>query len=692
MKTDYNKQKNKSYPAYRDSGVEWLGKIPEHWRATRLKYRIELIESGKRDLVEYSDILSIGGEHIGTNYRLNLKNLKYVSEDFYNKNKKGRIQKRDILIVKDGATIGKTAYIDFQLKQKMLLNEHVYRVVAHKYIYYFILSSFFQSKIWSENNSSAQEGLNLSTIKNISILKPLSEEQKTIANFLDKETSCIDSLIQKKERQIELLKEKRLALITQAVTKGLNPNVKMKDSGIEWLGKIPEHWVVKKLKYITNPNPSNIDKKSKEGEKEVFLCNYVDVYKNEYIDSTLYFMKATATTDQLSKFILKKGDVIVTKDSEARNDIAVPALVIENFNNVVCGYHLTHIKPKKVFGNYLFRCFQSKWLQSYFEVSANGITRYGISVDKFNSAFILMPTEKEQKNISNFLDKETSQIDSLIEKIKKSINFLKEYRSALITSAVTGKIDVRKSQTKNENIVLFQKSKSLKTIEIKEPVFVAKANLNKRYSKSIQEKNPVLTARKVSQKTENSLFKKTVLGAKIVSQLKDNPHFGRTKFMKTLYLCEAHLQIPLKGAYKRSAAGPLDNTIYKMEGIMKKNNWFEPVQKGSMYKYKALKNSESYKPYFDKYWGNYREKLNQFLSFFEKFTTEQSEIIDTIYAVWNDYLIEGKTPSDNEIVDEVKNNWHKSKKRFSSEKLKKAIQWMRDQKLIPRGYGSKTNR
>ena len=229
-----------------------------------------------------------------------------MSEDFYSKNKKGRIQKGDILIVKDGATIGKTAYIDSQLKQKMLLNEHVYRVVAHKYIYYFILSSFFQSKIWAEDNSSAQEGLNLSTIKNIPLLKPLSEEQRFIADFLDKKTSHIASLIQKKEQQIELLKEKRLALITQAVTKGLNPSVKMKDSGIEWLGKIPEHWEIKKLKYITNPNPSNIDKKSREGEKEVFLCNYVDVYKNEHIDSTIHFMKATATIDQVSKFILKK--------------------------------------------------------------------------------------------------------------------------------------------------------------------------------------------------------------------------------------------------------------------------------------------------------------------------------------------------------------------------------------------------
>ena len=111
---------------------------------------------------------------------------------------------------------------------------------------------------------------------------------------------------------------------------------------------------------------------------------------------------------------------------------------------------------------------------------------------------------------------------------------------------------------------------------------------------------------------------------------------------------------------------------------------------GSMHKYKSLENSKGYKSYFDKYWGGYTEQLNQFLSLSKKFTTEQSEIIDTIYAVWNDFLIEGKTPSDDEIVDEVKNNWHERKKRFSDERLKKAIQWMKKQNLVPQGYGSKT--
>ena len=160
--------------------------------------------------------------------------------------------------------------------------------------------------------------------------------------------------------------------------------------------------------------------------------------------------------------------------------------------------------------------------------------------------------------------------------------------------------------------------------------------------------------------------------------------------MKTLYLCEAHLQIPLKGEYKRKAAGPLDSTIYKMEGIMQKNHWFKVVKTGNMFKYKPLKNPNGHKPYFDKYWKDYTEELNKLLSLVKRFTTEQSEIVDTIYAVWNDFLLEGKQPSESEIIYEVKNNWHKSKKRFSDSQLQIAIDWMKKEKLVPKGYGPKT--
>jgi len=212
---------------------------------------------------------------------------------------------------------------------------------------------------------------------------------------------------------------------------------KYKDSGIEWVGEIPEHWRIIKLKYLANANPSNIDKKSNNDEDEIFLCNYVDVYNNEFITSDLNFMKATANKNQIAKFILEKGDVIATKDSETPDDIANPALVVEDFENVVCGYHLTHIKPKDIYGEYLFRQFQSTFLQAYFEVSANGVTRYGLGVDKFNSVLILVPNHDEQTAITNYLDRKTAEIDDLIAQKEQLLALYEEEKTAIINQAVT---------------------------------------------------------------------------------------------------------------------------------------------------------------------------------------------------------------------------------------------------------------
>jgi len=212
---------------------------------------------------------------------------------------------------------------------------------------------------------------------------------------------------------------------------------KYKDSGVEWIGEIPEGWEVKRLKYVADANPSNIDKKNKEGEEIVYLCNYVDVYKNEFITSDLPFMKATAKKEQIVKFRLNKGDVIATKDSESPDDIGVPALVITDFSNVVCGYHLIHINPKMIHGDYLFRMFQTKYLKSYFEVSAKGITRYGLGVDKFNSALVLYPPPQEQTAITNYLDRKTAAIDRLIARKERLIELYKEEKTAIINQAVT---------------------------------------------------------------------------------------------------------------------------------------------------------------------------------------------------------------------------------------------------------------
>jgi type I restriction enzyme, S subunit len=211
-----------------------------------------------------------------------------------------------------------------------------------------------------------------------------------------------------------------------------------KDSGIEWLGEIPAHWEVRRLKTISSVQLSNIDKKSVEGQEPVRLCNYVDVYYNERITADLDFMTATATPEQVRRFSLRVGDVVVTKDSESWTDIAVPAVVASDLRDVVCGYHLALVRPTRdCNGAFLARAFSAIGPRDQFQISANGITRYGIGADAIRTGLFAIPPPNEQGIIAAFLDRETARIDALMAKKEGLIELLQEKRTAVITCAVT---------------------------------------------------------------------------------------------------------------------------------------------------------------------------------------------------------------------------------------------------------------
>ena len=215
-----------------------------------------------------------------------------------------------------------------------------------------------------------------------------------------------------------------------------------KDSGVEWLGEIPAHWEVRRLKTIAAVQLSNVDKKSLEGQESVLLCNYTDVYYNERITADLDFMAATATPEQVRKFSLCMGDVLITKDSESWTDIAVPAVVGEDLEGVLCGYHLAHIRPEpRCYGPFLARAFSAIGPRDQFQIAANGITRFGLGGDAIRTGVFAMPTEPEQRAIAAFLDRETARIDALVAKKERLIELLQEKRTAIITRAVTKGLD-----------------------------------------------------------------------------------------------------------------------------------------------------------------------------------------------------------------------------------------------------------
>ena len=223
----------------------------------------------------------------------------------------------------------------------------------------------------------------------------------------------------------------------------LKPYPAMKDSGVEWLGAVPEHWEVRRLRNTSEMRVSNVDKHAKDDEQPVRLCNYVDVYKNERIRSGMAFMRATATTDEIERFRLQSGDVLITKDSEAWNDIGVPALVEDTQDDIVSGYHLALLRPfpERVDGGYLFRALQSTAVTYQFHVEANGVTRYGLSHSAIKSVWLPLAPLPEQSAIVRFLDHADRRIRRYTRAKEKLIALLEEQKQALIHQIVTRGLD-----------------------------------------------------------------------------------------------------------------------------------------------------------------------------------------------------------------------------------------------------------
>ena len=206
----------------------------------------------------------------------------------------------------------------------------------------------------------------------------------------------------------------------------------------EAYGELPPDWKLEKLKFFADVRNSNVDKSISEDEEPVRLCNYIDVYYNDRITPDLHFMKGSATEAEVERFQLKRGQVIITKDSEAWDDIGIPALVADDMPEVLCGYHLSVFEPgPELDGGFIAWLCRAEPLNDQFKLKANGVTRFGLGQYPMKNAFIALPPLGTQRRIARFLDEKTARIDGLIEKKRELLERLAEKRQALITRAVT---------------------------------------------------------------------------------------------------------------------------------------------------------------------------------------------------------------------------------------------------------------
>lgn len=422
----------KPHPAYKHSGVEWLGEVPEHWEVKRVKsftamhkqgYYTEqaYIDDGVK-LARITDIDDFGNVFF--------KNMPFVAIS-PNDERSFELKDGDFLFARSG-TIGRFGLV--RNPERSVFASYLilfrFKGVEKEFLRYAFGSHFFEESLISTLHGGANQNVHAENIKEQSLAVPPLPEQRAIASFLDRQTAHLDALISKKERLIALLEEKRAALISSAVTKGLEPNVPMKDSGVEWLGKVPERWEVKRLKYIA---PLSNNKLTEKPDELLYLGL-------EQVESKTGRLLLDVMVENVESIVsvFKKRDVLFGK---LRPYLA--KVVYTEFNGV-CTSELLVLKPNSTSdGKFLFYRLISDDFINLVDSMTYGTKMPRASSEQIANVSIPLPAVSEQRAIASFLECETAKIAALIAKIRDGIVKMREYRTALISSAVTGKIDVR---------------------------------------------------------------------------------------------------------------------------------------------------------------------------------------------------------------------------------------------------------
>ncbi|MFV8378828.1 restriction endonuclease subunit S [Flavobacterium sp. LB3R33] len=444
----------KKYDGYKDSGIEWIGEIPEHWKIQRLKYAFDLgtgLSITKENLIEkgvpcvnYGEIHSKYGFEVD----INKHNLKCVDVNYLNTSKKALMNQGEFIFADTSEDIeGSGNFTHIKSNGDIFAGYHTITARPIKksnslYFAFLFDSIDFRTQIRNSVKGIKVFSITQGILKDTCIWHPPFEEQTAIANYLDHKTTQIDTLIAKKQQFIILLQEERTAVINQAVTKGLDPKVKMKDSGIEWLGEIPEHWTSYRIDWVTNIVRGNTGFKKDELLKngEYVALQYGKTYKVDIVDDSFNFFVNSEFFKENQ--VVSKGDTILISTSETVEDLGHTCFY-NNGNIGLLGGEQILLKPNR-------KVLHEKYLYQYTRQFGLELKKYakGLKVFRFNTTdlkqiFIAIPSIEEQIQIADFLDRETIRLDSLISKSKQEIGLLKEYKTALISEVVTGKIDVR---------------------------------------------------------------------------------------------------------------------------------------------------------------------------------------------------------------------------------------------------------
>lgn len=644
--------KYKPYPKYKDSGVEWLGQVPEEWPVIRIGYGYDVVlgkmlqpsaKDAADQLVPYLKAANVQWENIaGEPSQMWASNAEI--QKFF-------IRKGDLLVC-EGGEVGRCALVPYHPDSACIIQNSIHRVRGYKgYNVNYLLRVLETANAasWFDIlcNKATIAHFTRDKFASLRIPAPGLDAQEKIVEYLNQECSHIETIISKQEHLINLLEEKRISIISHAVTKGLDPDAPIKHSGIDWIGTIPKNWVITRLKFVGTVQTGIAKGKNYTNQKTISVP-YLRVanVQNGFL-SLDNVANIEISQEEHQRYLLRVGDVLMNEGGDY-DKLGRGTIWRGEIENCIHQNHVFAVRPHAVTSEWLNLFASSSSAQFYFmSLSKQSTNLASISSTNLMELPIVLPPADEQASILAYLDRETAKIDAIINRTHQAITLAKEHRSAIISAAVTGKICVSRQQSSEKPL-----------------------------SKS------------------REYFQKVVLAAEITNQLHQEKTFGRVKLQKILFLSEYHAQLPFqRSEYQRYAAGPHDpKAMYSIEGQMKKQKWFDSRLREGGYgkEYIPLERHEAYKQYYERYFADKHDVIQRIIDLLRPKDTQFCEVVATLYGIWNDFLLEGQQPDDAAMFREAVTNWAPEKKKVPTGLWPKALLWMRENGLVPPGWGEPT--
>ena len=614
----------------KDSGIEWIGKVPVEWKIDNPQYHfsqrkdrakqgmVQLTASQKYGVITQTEYMERTGANIVT-VQKDFDILKLVcAGDFviHMRSFQGGLEYSE----KTGSI--SSAYV-------MLIPSNTIREPRY-YKWFFKSSNYIDALSSTSNLVRDGQAMRWSNFIQLPILFPPAEEQQRIADFLDAKCAEIDALTADIQTQIDTLEQYKRSVITETVTKGLDPDAEMKDSGIEWVGEIPAHWLVHPVYYYygERKNKNYLGK-----EDNLLSLSYGRVVRKDINTSDGLLPESFNTYN-----IVETGDIII-RPTDLQNDKRSLRTGLVKEHGIITSAYIDLCPIKQVDSRYFYFLLHAYDVMKVFYNMGNGV-RQGLNYSEFSRLMVFDPPYEEQVAIADYLETKVIEVDAIIERKKEQMSVLDAYKRSMIFEYVTGKKEVR-NETADAIVAL-------------NPHIILLGIINDRIGKKHTR--------------------------------------GKVQLQKLLYLLDIHVGMNVNTKYYRYEHGPYDRQLDCYIDVLIKNRWYEQRHDNG----EILIKGKNHDEFVRKYKNQFREKqmeINQLIDALRDMKTSQLERIATLYAVWNDFILEGEShPTDEKILHEVVTNWTANKANPQDGTWKLSLEKMKKLGIIPTGKGLHTSR